>query len=253
LLAELSRQVPGFGGIQTLGSETVAMVESVVREPVPSPMVPVAQLRSTDIPDLSCPTGADVVQVLWCPNLHRNGDYRGPAVTLRWRREAEVVDALSAAPRPTSESEEEYLPRGCVLHPEQVVEYPWWEDLPPELAERVSRWDDSREFGEESYFSLSQAPGWKVGGYASWEITDLIPMDCPRCRQRMDLLLTAASGELARDAWRPEEDAHLEPSRTDRTWRSANDPTGVHVGREGCLRIFVCLRCPGIPHRLFAV
>jgi hypothetical protein len=100
---------------------------------------------------------------------------------------------------------------------EQVIEYPWWQELPADLGERVNAFDDSREFGGESYYSVSQAPGWKAGGYASWGGTDLI---------------------LMQQAW------------GDPEWMAATEPTGVTVGRYGQMRIFTCSACPGKPIRL---
>lgn len=249
---ELRRRLPGLKTTFTTDGVTWAEVETLGREHADTPMVAVAQLRTADIPDLRCPAGADLLQVVWCPKEHQEGKYRGPAVRLRWRRESDVREVLSTAPPPTTAGTDEYLPRPCVLHPEQVVEYPWWQELPTELGRKVREWDDGREFGEESYFSTSQAPGWKVGGYASWEVTDLIAIDCPSCRSRMDLLLVASPGEQEWDAWRPMEEAHLRQSRTGPAWTAANEPTGVRVGRNGSLRIFVCLTCPGTPHRLHA-
>lgn len=180
-----------------------------VVEGEPVALVPVAQLRAVDVPDLRCPTGTDLMQVLWCPNVHGGAGYAGPAVCLRWRASAGLVDV--AEPPPGVRGEDRLLPRACTLCPEQVIEYPWWQELPPELGRRVRQWDDGRVMGEETYFSTSQAPGWKVGGYANWEVTDLLDMSCGDCGRPMDLLLTIDSTESDGGAWRPEQERHLTP------------------------------------------
>ena len=97
---------------------------------------------------------------------------------------------------------------------------------------------------------MSQARGWKAGGYPNWEITDLIPMDCPGCQRRMDLLLTIDSSESDGGIWRTVEESTLRPQWADPAWEAVNEPTGVVVGRHGKLRVFACHACPGTPIRL---
>ncbi|WP_326560096.1 hypothetical protein [Micromonospora sp. NBC_01796] len=248
MTALLRERIPGFTGIRTTEAGTVLLGSEAVTEPIPSPLVPVAQLRAADIPDLHCPVGTDLLQVLWCPNRHH--DSAGPPVQLRWRVSSTVVDPLPAPPPPTVVRAEQYLLRSCVLHPEQVTEYPWWQELPAELGRRVRDFDDNCQLGEHDYSSVSRARGWKVGGYATWALTDLLPMDCPGCHRSMDLLLTVDSSESeGSSAWLPVEDSHLRPSRTDPEWMAAYQPTGVSVGREGRLQVFVCMTCPDTPTR----
>jgi hypothetical protein len=239
---------PGFHGTRTDESGTVVLTTAEVSEPAGVPMVPVAQLLAADIPDLAGPPGADLLQVLWCPTEH--GGSPGPRIHLRWRTAGEVTDPIAAAPeRGDAPSQEYYRPRPCLLHPEQIVEYPWWEELPSEVGAAVRAFDDSREFGQDSYFAVSQAPGWKVGGHANWENTDLIPMTCDNCDQPMSLLLTIGSVEsFGTDGWLPIEDAHLAPGKAG--WAGAHTPTGVVVGRNGSLRVFVCRGCDEWPVRV---
>ncbi|GGN49554.1 hypothetical protein GCM10010109_87770 [Actinoplanes campanulatus] len=240
----LAERVPGFRGTMTTEAGTVILGTEVVSEPTASPLVAVAQLRAADVPDLRCPSGADVLQVLWCPNDHPADAPTGLPMLLKWRTASSVVDPLDVAPAPVVARDQDRLPRPCVLHPEQVTEYPWWQELPDELGRRIRDFDDTRGFGEDSYFSVSQAPGWKVGGCPSWEVSDPRPMDCPRCHRPMELLLTIDSTEnRGGDAWLPVEESHLRTSHTDHT------PTGVTVGRFARLRIFVCLICPDTPMR----
>ncbi|WP_412735979.1 hypothetical protein [Krasilnikovia sp. MM14-A1259] len=246
VMAQLAATTPGFSGMEI--NDDGAFIHGSTTVTQPTPLVPVAQLRATDIPDLHCPTGTDMLQVLWCPNNHSDSDDFGPAIQIRWRAADTVADALPAAP-PAEAHQEEYLPRRCVLHPEQIVEYPWWQELPNELGRQVDEFDDSRSYGEDSYYSVSQAPGWKVAGYTNWAISDLKPMNCTECGTSMDLLLTIDSTESMGTAWLPVEDSHLQPDRTDPAWMAAHEPTGISVGRHSQLRIFVCPTCPGTPIR----
>ncbi|WP_030436800.1 hypothetical protein [Actinoplanes subtropicus] len=248
VMRALHAAAPGFCGVSTTEEGTFLLARTMAEQP--GPLVPVAQLRAADVPDLRCPPGTDMLQVLWCPNVHYVGaDYAGPAIQLRWRAAADVLDVLPTPP-PVAVSEEDFRPRRCVLHPEQVVEYPWWQELPEDLGAQVEAFEDSRQFGAESYSSVSQAPGWKVGGYAQWGASDLDPMLCAGCHAPTDLLLTIGETEGRPGAWLPVEDAHLEPSRINPEWLAATEPTGVHTARNYGLRIFMCRACPGGPIRL---
>ncbi len=198
-------------------------------------MVAVAQLFLRDVPDLVGPPGADVLQLLWCPRDH--GPHYCPSLMLRWRRSADVTDLLSEQPEPEVMEYDTYLPVPCVLYPEQVVEYPYEDFLPGDLEERIRIWEESSGY---DYFSeLSIADGWKVGGYAAWNLTDPYPMLCDDCGADMDLLLKIDSGEWdGTESWRPLEDAgpesefHEHPNR----W----EPTDITIGRGYALWIFTC-------------
>jgi hypothetical protein len=240
-MAELASQIPGFSGVNhRTGS---ALGRTTRSAPQPSPLVAVAQLRAADVPDLCPPPDTDLLQVLWCPNEHEDG---GPAVTLRWRREGDPLSLLDRPPVPVV-SRDPYLPRACVLHPERVVEYPWWQDLPPELAFAVRAWD-SKHHGRY-HRQLSMAPGWKVGGWSPWPTTDPIPLYCALCGARMRQLLQIDSGEWG-DAqrWRPLEERHLSPGTAE--YVAAAEPTGVVAGHSGLYRVFHCPDCPDAPIRV---
>ncbi|MEV4628572.1 hypothetical protein AB0J90_20110 [Micromonospora sp. NPDC049523] len=211
--------------------------------PTPHPMLPVAQLRARDIPDLPRPGGADLLQVLWCPYEHQQEGLWGPTVRLHWRRESKLTEIL--AEPPTSEiGNEVYRPRPCRLHPEQVVEYPFPQELPDDLRKRV-------DAAGGDYVGTFMMPGWKVGGYAKWSLTGPRDTACPNCAGPTTLTLVVDSKEYdggTRDRWRPVEEQHLEwadPRRFE-----SQEPTGVQVGRWGSLRVFVCLRCPQTPYLL---
>jgi len=273
VLSELASRAPGFGGIDR---RTRTALYRVARpQPVPSPLVAVAQLRAADIPDLRPPDGADLLQVLWCPNDHDLGDGAlAPAAVLRWRREAEVPEVLDRPPAPTAIGHPAYLPRPCVLHPEQVVEYPWWQQLPADLGHRVRAWDT--EHGGRYHRQLAAAPGWKVGGWPQWPTTDPLPLYCPTCGTPTRQLLQLDSGEWGDPArWRPlpgstpvaapdpgsapraddhgtpgsapRGDSEGDPATADDL--AAPEPTGVIAGHTGLYRIFTCPSCPGTADR----
>ncbi|HEY3505623.1 MAG TPA: hypothetical protein VGN37_22910 [Actinocatenispora sp.] len=196
----------------------------------PVPLLPVAQFHARDLPDLFCPDDTDLLQVLWCPLNHPDEEL--PAVRLRWRRAATVTDALTSPPEPRLVMDD-YLPNPCVLHPEQVTEYPPHEALPADLADRVEAWDDGRNLYQ---FDLSVAPGWKVGGWpAPWTFRDPFPTDCP-CGSPAEALLTIDSYEWdgGNRSWRPVEDEHAPPR--------SSEPTGVCIARGYTLQVYRCRR-----------
>ncbi|MER7969277.1 hypothetical protein ABTX35_09835 [Streptomyces sp. NPDC096080] len=223
----------------------------------PLPLIGLAQLYRRDVPDLPAgPSGCDLLQVFWCPfDAHGPGGY-DLAPHLRWRRSWEVGEVLTVPPRPLVVGSDGYVPEPCVLHPEQVVTYPFAGLLPRELCARVDTWEEARaEEAERSadgsrpgppgyQYDLSVPPGWRVGGFASWHATDPYPMDCPACAAPMRLLLTVDSTEWdgGSASWRPLEDR----DRPTHRWAT---PTGVTVGRSGELNVFTCPADPGHPHR----
>jgi hypothetical protein len=244
LREEIARLVgPGFTGWGSRADGSVVGHRYVPRShPRPNPMVALAQLRAADIPDLPRPGGADLLQVLWCPFDH-DADPWGPTLRLAWRREADVADILAEPPR-GQVGNDDYLPRPCRLNPEQVVEYPYPQELPDDLRELAEAW-------EGNYLGMFMAPGWKVGGYAAWNVTDVLPTPCPQCAGATTLLLVIASAEYdggTRQRWRPVEERHVDWDHPDRF--VSQRPTGITVGRWASLRVLACFRCPGVPFRL---
>jgi hypothetical protein len=199
----------------------------------PTTMLTVAQLYLRDVPDLVGPPGADVLQILWCPRDH---DYiYCPALVLRWRRSADVTDVLTEQPEPEV-MEYEYLPNPCVLHPEQVVEYPYGDFLPGDLRKRIRAWAESS--GHRYFYELSIANGWKVGGYAAWNLTDPMPMVCD-CGADMELLLRIDSSEWdGTHSWRPLEDTG--PDSEFHEYPNRSTPTEITIGRGYSLWVFTC-------------
>ncbi|MFJ4466420.1 hypothetical protein ACIP2X_02770 [Streptomyces sp. NPDC089424] len=183
----------------------------------PIPLLPVAQLYARDVP-FPCPPDADLLQVLWCPFDH--AEYAHPRTALFWRSAAGVTDVLDAPPEPPVIQSVHYLPEPCLLSPEQVTEYPHPRELDKELRDQlddVSRWEtiDPARYNTYAYDpgelylgNLSTAPGWKTGGWTSWQVTDPADRSCPECGTEQVPLLTIASSEwdAISKSWIAEED-----------------------------------------------
>ncbi|MGW0787439.1 hypothetical protein ACWD04_04105 [Streptomyces sp. NPDC002911] len=242
----------------------------------PLPMLAVAQLYAREIPDLVGPEGHDLLQVFWCP-FEVHGDARTIDVVLKWRRSTDIGTVLTPQPEPPVVGRRECVPTVCVVHPEQVVEHEYLGLLDEKLQEEIGAWeegllDEEEEDGfsspgsyatyeeyeaamavaraaepeETDYMSdLSIAPGWKVGGFASWHLTDPAPVDCEVCGAAMPPLLTVDKWECdgASRSWLPIED------RDAGNHRRVIDPTDVYLGR-GLMRVHTCPADPAHPHRL---
>ncbi|MFG2989199.1 hypothetical protein ACGFZK_07860 [Streptomyces sp. NPDC048257] len=222
----------------------------------PNAMLPVAQLYVRDIPLLRPPGQADLLQVLWCPFEHEP-EYK-PPTALFWRSAAEVSDILAEPPEPIEEEYDGYRPEPCVLAPEQITEYPNPMDVSKELQQQLGDWSNWQAAGSavdsswapypDSFYGseLSVAPGWKVGGWPRWGLTDPIARFCTGCGTRMVPLLTIASNEWdsSNTGWVPYEDqalASLDDARV------ANPPK-VQVSRGNRLQLYVCPESPDHPH-----
>ncbi|MDK9495090.1 hypothetical protein QEZ40_004524 [Streptomyces katrae] len=222
----------------------------------PNPLVPVAQLYVRDVPVLRPPGQADVLQVLWCPFEHEPDNK--PPTALFWRSSTEVADTLTAPPSPFAVEYDGYIPRPCVLAPEQITEYPNLMDLSKELQQQLGDWnnwqavagavDSSRAPHPDSYYGseLSVAPGWKAGGWPRWGLTDPISCFCTTCDARMVPLLQIASCEWdgSNTGWVPYEDREL---------MSVDDPDvanppKVQISRSNRLQLYVCPQSPDHPH-----
>ncbi|MEU4342311.1 hypothetical protein AB0H00_13745 [Nocardia sp. NPDC023852] len=212
--------------------------------------MPIVQLYQADAPSMSFPQGCDLLQVLWCPFEH--GDSYYPLPRVYWR-DARAVDQVAATPAAPGEAPEDHVPNPCVVHPEQVTEYPSW-DLPDDvwaaLKDRFAQLKS--DTGWRYHYHLADAPGIKLGGYPGWTQEPVWP-DCDSCGQRMHHLLTVASWEYDGESWRtwlPIEDRAVDDAQE--PWRSeqgkaAWDAAGLMLGDAGGVYIFECPSCPGRP------
>lgn len=224
----------------------------------PIAMLPVAQLYVRDVPLLSPPSQseADLLQVLWCPFDHP----LHPTTALFWRTAATVTDVLDAPPEPPAMQFTTYLPEPCLLAPEQVTEYPNPMELSKELQGQLgdwSRWqaagtalDSSYEVAPDELYldQLSVSPGWKVGGWTSWGLTDPMPRICPECGTEAVPLLTIASTEWdgGTGSWAPEEE-QATPTPTLPGQPPANF-TMIVIASGYKLQLHICPASPDHPH-----
>lgn len=224
------------------------------------PLLGVAQLYRRDVPGLPFPEEGDLLQVFWCGYERHGESGHEPHVELRWRHAADVAEPLAEQPVPFRVGRTELVPHPCVLHPEVVTEYPWFEELDLGLQERIELWDtpegydedaedaeDASEPGETYLSDLSTAPGWKTGGHIAWNLTGPTHLRCTACAADLLPLLTAADREWdsSTASWVPYEDRPVADPRR------AYGPTGVSPGR-GRLIIAACPRDPRHPHRLIS-
>lgn len=203
----------------------------------PVPLLPVAQLYTRDVPGLPAPAGADLLQVLWCPFMDHDDDI--PAIHVRWRRADQVTAVLSPPPEPAVIELEDYWPAPCVLHPEQVTEYPAPEQLPAEVSARVRAWQEDTG---HHYTEFAVAPGWKTGGWGVVSSDEDHPADPPHCGcgAVTEPLFTVGLSEWNGDnegGWRPVEDADADDRRC---YPPVGSQTGIDLGDEE-LQIY---RCP---------
>ncbi|MET9615420.1 hypothetical protein [Kitasatospora indigofera] len=213
----------------------------------PNALLPVAQLYACDIPDLPCPAGADLLQVLWCPLNHE--PQWMPASRVVWRSSTDVGELLAQPPLPADVSRYgDYVPEPCVLHPEVVTEFQSPFELENDLRERIEDWcereftgTDPRylypeEFRAYYQYELSVAPGWKVGGWGPWSFCDPSVMECTTCDGVMRPLLTISSGALDGTGWDPIED------------REVREDIGIMIGRSYHMQLYYCPSSFDHPH-----
>lgn len=247
-------------------------------------MVPVLQLHRRDVPSGALlppgwmfPGRSDLLQVLWCPYPHM--DTYAPRARLFWRERARlgrvelIAPASTASPEDDEEVKEfEHIPRGCVLHPELVREYPPIsiddpeEDdyaatllgiLPPELEHACARWtvpDRPWDDGDERDYYLDYTehctvPGWKLGGWVPYVGFWPPPAEHCACGAPTFLLL-AATGEGIRGPWLPEREPEFRWG--DSCVWADNLPTAVWGGRNGRMYLLGCQADPNHPILVYA-
>lgn len=199
-----------------------------------NPLVAIAQLWASDIPDLPRTgehgeTDADLLQVLWCPVEHLR-DAAGPAVQVRRRRAADLPADLLTDPPQGDVQHAGWVPTPCLLHPERIVDHPSAEGLPPAVRDRMPP-------GVAAGFV---APGWKVGGYPRRAGDH----PCPHCGTPADLLLVITDHEYDAETyhWIPLEEQDLD-------WSAPNGdayerPTGLRLDAD--VHVFACPDCAGV-------
>lgn len=222
----------------------------------PIAMLPVAQIHLRDVPLLRPPGSADLLQVLWCPFDHP----ALPKTAVFWRTAASVTDVLATPPEPSVIQSAGYLPQPCLLSPEEVTEYPHSTDLEHEIRRQVETcrtWqvdadpdeldEDEATPGDVYNWSLSVSPGWKVGGWTRWGLTDPHPRLCDACGTQMDSLLTIASSEWGETStsWIPYEDRGVSASGLN---PYPAEPTEVQIADGNDLHLYVCPASLEHPH-----
>ncbi|WP_343244829.1 hypothetical protein [Streptomyces sp. SID14478] len=212
----------------------------------PIPMLAVAQLYRRDVPGLPHSEQGDLLQVFWCP-FEKHGDSRHDLhVQLRWRHARDVVAPLEQQPAPEVVGRQELVPSPCVLHPEGIVEHPYFTVLPSSLQTRIDAWEGPEEDDAPQYiYDLSTAPGWKAGGYLAWRLTPPQSTPCLECSAELSPVLTLDEREWdpGTTSWIPLED------RPYADVMDANTPTWVSPGR-GRLVIAACPNAAAHPLRL---
>ena len=228
------------------------------------PLVAVLQLRCEEVPELGCPDGSTVFQLLWCPKDHEEAGY-GPLVRTCWRTTS--GGGLPAPPPPPApDSDPDLVPEPCRLFPERVVEMPDARELDHDTIARLDHWiarhftsllaedqvyepaDPNDILGHANYWNaFSTAPGTKVGGFPEW-IQD---PEYPTCDggHRMEHLLTVASAEFDGGTWwrwLPQEERSVgaAPFQVRRPVQMAAD---LMLGDMGNLYVFVCRACDALP------
>lgn len=210
-------------------------------------LVPIAQLWHRDFPEIDYPDDTDVLQVLWCPFGHNQDDmYDGPSVKLVWRHSEPGAALLDSVPSPR-QFEDFWIPQPCSLHPERVVEYPFYQVLPPDLQERLDQWEITHlesahpdQGGCSCYqYLFSVAPGCKVGGWTSWHLTDMYAVPCNDCGDSTRALLQLDSTE-----WDAGSGPRWKPGVDDPIVEPEQEPTALEHGRWGAMTIFACRTDP---------
>lgn len=206
--------------------------------------LPVLQLLRSDVPELPFRDDTDVFQLMWCPNDH-SSTYSVVCRAYWWRRDA-LRDG-DAPPAPTVMLNG-YAPGPCSFHPERVAEYPGIEDLPEDLQAPVDERGEAGESRREPTYrwSLSTAPGSKVGGYPHWFQEPEWPT-CPDGHP-MEHLLTVSDHEFDGGTWHrwlPAEEAGTWDGPTDRRFRIQR-PADLDLGMAS-VYVFLCQSCPAWP------
>ncbi|HZU55096.1 MAG TPA: hypothetical protein VFA06_04455 [Actinocrinis sp.] len=228
-------------------AEPQPIAPEAVQAPEPTVMVPILQIYRRDVPQLPFAGTDDLLQLLWCPEQHEAT--RAPRPQVFWRRSADVVDPLVAAPGPNRFYDLGYVPNPCVIHPESVPEFPPISTLSPDDADykpfgvlpaaletRIRLWS-ARQPERYGYPSIAHAPGWKLLG---WETSgpDADRSTSCSCGRPADLLLDAFRSEDLGGPWQPQGGTEFvwgDPAN----WED-QEPTEVDIAPDGTFQIWLC-------------
>lgn len=228
-----------------------------------SALVPILQLRKSDVPELVFRPDTDLFQLLWCPHLHANDDDANTFLrpVAYWRKASELKERLAAAPDP-GKVDKELVARPCILHPERVAEYPCGFELTNEQREKLDSPDGKQwmkelngrirdelahstgPFGMYARW-LGAATGTKIGGYPDW-IQDPEYPKC-KCGAVMSHWMTFQSWEWDAGSyprWLPIE---YNGNRFNR--RDEQAAPGWMFGDAGATYLFICRKCKEWPIR----
>ena len=203
-----------------------------------SDYVPVLQLRAKDIPEIPFPPNTDLLQVLWCPNDHEECGYC-PKIKLYWWR-SESLNLHPLNHMRIKAGNEEYQPKPCEVSPERVIEYPSSFSLSDDHNKELCDWQDDETLYQ---YSLSVAPGFKIGGYPHW-VQDAQKVTCA-CGCEMDYLLTIDSAEFdggTYERWLPEEEREIWGAEYE-VRNSVQCAAGLMLGDMGNINVFICRSC----------
>ncbi|MFI2281016.1 hypothetical protein [Nocardia beijingensis] len=233
---------------------TAAERTARLREPCDAALIPLAQLFAADFPEITFPPGKNLVQLFW-----RGGLWGHDCMEVFWQQSANISDIQAS---PTAELDRSHMIAACVLDPERICDFPWYEELPDEILERLHEGVPEPEEAEETadeldvydspqyppsfYWKMSAAPGFKVGGSMNWSTTNMPDVVCPDCGAPSTLLLQLDTYEWAPGQsdshWCPLEDRQLVPGTP--AYKFACEPTGLTIGGSSHGGVFVCSANP---------
>ncbi len=214
----------------------------------------ILQLNRKHARSLPWPARTTVLQVLWCPQDHRETS-NGPLPKLYYWSASDMSEANYVSCNGEGD------PVRCRLNLEAITEHPSSRDLEAgsfsEICEKVERkakessgllgsWFQEIGRGDFLYDSLlSTAPGCKLGGYPAW-VQEAASFQCPSCGSSMTLFLTFSDTEFNRGnylRWMSPTERHwYDASDFEAVWK-VRSPANLNLGDGGRLFIFTCLHC----------
>ncbi|WP_321476188.1 hypothetical protein [uncultured Paludibaculum sp.] len=218
--------------------ETALLLIDKCRNGHGSAYLPVLQLTRAEFPELPFPGKADLLQLLWCPQVHFEGS---SGFQLLFRRSGSVKSLRTDRP-PTTDG---YAISPCVLDPEPLPDYPSWLEMDPSPVDLLSSESDWSQILAD----FGPAPGTKLFGSPRWEQNADYP-HCSRCTKRMHLLVTISSSEFGNGRhghlrWVPIEDRDVLRGAPFALRQKYELPHEWMIGDGGDAYLFYCRSCPG--------